>query len=120
MYASDKAYFDEWLSKIFVDSQPRESHIHAHNDVVAREAKEREDKIIQEEKPSEEKIMVELNIVKCAIDYLQDSTLMFNLGLKDDTPDPSWTYSPQLFMHHDISYEFIFYFVDTIFYYFGY
>lgn len=55
--ASAKACFDEWFNKILVDSYAKESRINAHIDVVAREAKEREDKIREEAKLNEENIM---------------------------------------------------------------
>lgn len=48
-----------------------------------KDANEREDKIIEDAKENEEKILVELIVVKDALDHLKYSTLMFTLGDND-------------------------------------
>lgn len=51
-----------------------------------KEANEREDKIIEDAKANEEKILIELIVVKDALDHLKYSTLMFTLGDNDVSP----------------------------------
>ncbi|KAL5079855.1 hypothetical protein RYX36_008276 [Vicia faba] len=73
-----KAYRDGLVSNILADSQIRETRLHAHIDLVAREAKE-----------INEKILVELSTVKGVLYHLKDLTLMFNFNDIDATYDPS-------------------------------
>lgn len=65
-----KAYFNEWFSKILANSQARETHIHNHINLVANEAKAREENIREKAKAGEAKILVELNAVKDDISHL--------------------------------------------------
>lgn len=78
-----KAHFNVWFRKNLAYSQTSESHIHAHIDVVAKEAKKREDNIIEEARANKEKILAEISAVKGILDHLQDSTNMFNLYEND-------------------------------------
>ncbi|CAI8594644.1 unnamed protein product [Vicia faba] len=77
-YDLDNAYMDGLVSNILADSQIKETRLHAHIDLVAREAKE-----------INEKILVELSTVKGVLDHLKDFTLMFNFNDIDATYDPS-------------------------------
>lgn len=47
-----------------------------------------------ETKASEENVLAKLAIVKGALDHLQGSAVMFNLGDNDDAPTPSSTGLP--------------------------
>lgn len=80
-----KAHFNAWFRKNLAYSQTSESHIHAHIDVVAKEAKEREDNIREEARANKEKILAEIAVVKGILDHLQDSTNMFYLYENDVT-----------------------------------
>lgn len=51
-----------------------------------KEVNEREDKIIEDAKENKEKILVELIVVKDALDHLKYSTLLFTLGDNDVSP----------------------------------
>lgn len=78
-----KAHFNAWFRTNLANSQTSESHIHAHIDLVAKEAKEREDNIREEARANKEKILAEISAVKGILDHLQDSTNMFNLNEND-------------------------------------
>lgn len=86
-----KSFFDEGFSKILEESLTRESRIHAHIDVVAKEAKEIEEKIKEAAKASKENILVEISFVKGVLDHIQGSTLMFNLNDNEASLAPSST-----------------------------
>lgn len=104
-----KAYLDGLVSKIMVDSHIREKHFHVHIDLVAKEEKERD-----------QKIQAKLYVVKGLLNHLKESTLVFNINDYDPSSDPLFANVTQLFhvshyissyasyFHHVYFYVFIF------------
>lgn len=73
-----------------------EAHIHAHIDMVEKQAKEREYEIREKAKEREEKILDELYDAKGFLNHLKDSNIMSKLIDIDLHPHPMFYLRPRI------------------------
>lgn len=81
-------YFYEWFGKLSSNNQVREDRIMRRIEVVAKEIEEGREKIREEMKSSEARVMVEVDTLKCSIEYIYNSMFIFNIDPIVVAPTP--------------------------------